>query len=214
MNSRRGDVLPRILTDGDVADFRERLCEVATRIFVEKGRDGLNMRTLARQLGVSAMTPYRYFRDKDEILAATRAAAFDRFAAALEAATATTEGDPVAQSSAAGEAYIRFALGEPNAYRLMFDLAQPGEEDYPELARAVTRARRTMTIHVEALVAAGLLEGDPVLLGHVFWAAIHGVVSLQLASKLDAGPDFETIRREVLRLLIRGAMPEGAVGGS
>jgi AcrR family transcriptional regulator len=80
--------LPRILTDDDVAGFRERLCEVATRIFVEKGRDGLNMRTLAAQLGVSAMTPYRYFRDKEEILAAIRARAFSRFADQLEEALA------------------------------------------------------------------------------------------------------------------------------
>ena len=206
--------MTRTLSDDDIATFRTRLCAVAERLFGRLGVENVGIRQIAQELGCSPMTPYRYFRDKDEILAATRAAAFDRFAAALEAATATTEGDPVAQSSAAGEAYIRFALGEPNAYRLMFDLAQPGEEEHPELARAVTRARRTMTIHVQALVAAGLLDGDPVLLGHVFWAAIHGVVSLQLASKLDAGPDFETIRREVLRLLIRGAMPEGAVGGS
>ena len=49
--------MPRILTDDDVADFRERLCEVATRAFVEKGPAGLNMRELAAALGVSAMTP-------------------------------------------------------------------------------------------------------------------------------------------------------------
>jgi AcrR family transcriptional regulator len=186
---------------------------VAERLFGRLGVENVGIRQIAQELGCSPMTPYRYFRDKDEILAATRAAAFDRFAAALEAATATAA-DPAAQSSAAGEAYIRFALGEPNAYRLMFDLAQPGEEDYPELARAGARARRTMTIYVEALVAAGLLEGDPVLLGHVFWAAVHGVVSLQLAGKLEAGPDFQTIRREMLRLLIRGATPAGAAGPS
>ena len=33
------------------------------------------MRMLAAELGVSAMTPYRYFKDKDEILSAIRARA-------------------------------------------------------------------------------------------------------------------------------------------
>jgi AcrR family transcriptional regulator len=203
--------MARSLSPDDITAFRTRLCAVAERLFAEHGVAAIGIRQLAEELGCSPMTPYRYFRDKDEILAATRAAAFDRFAAALEAATAAA-GDPVAQSRAAGQAYIHFALGEPNAYRLMFDLAQPGEEQYPELARAADRARRTMTTHVEALVAAGLLEGDPVLLGHVFWAAIHGAVSLQLAGKLDAGPDFETIRHEILRLLIRGATPKPSEG--
>ncbi len=41
------------------------------------------MRQLAAELGCSPMTPYRYFKDKDEILAAVRAAAFDRFSEAL-----------------------------------------------------------------------------------------------------------------------------------
>src|SRR5260370_410811 len=79
-------------------------------------------------------------------------------------------------------------------------------------AGASARARRTMPVHIEALVAAGALEGDPVLLGHAFWAAFHGAVSLQLAGKLNAGPDFETIRHELARLLIRGAAPTNLPG--
>src|ERR1700733_6937187 len=97
----RGEsVVPRILTKSDVADFRERLCEVATRIFVKKGPAGLNMRELAGQLGVSAMTPYRYFKDKEEFLAAIRARAFARFADQLEEALAQPGTPP--EKSAAG----------------------------------------------------------------------------------------------------------------
>jgi Tetracyclin repressor-like, C-terminal domain len=68
-------------------------------------------------------------------------------------------------------------------------------------------ARRTVTAHIEALVASGLMAGEPVLLGHAFWAAVHGVVSLQLAGKLDGGPGFAAIHREVIRLMTRGANP-------
>lgn len=65
--------MPRILTQSDVADFRERLCDVATRMFDARGPEGFTMRELAAELGVSAMTPYRYFKDKEDILAAVRA---------------------------------------------------------------------------------------------------------------------------------------------
>ena len=78
--------MPRVLTTTDLADFREKLIAAATKIFADKGREGFTMRELATELGVSAMTPYRYFKDKDEILAAVRADAFDRFADALEGA--------------------------------------------------------------------------------------------------------------------------------
>jgi AcrR family transcriptional regulator len=195
-----------VLTLLDLADFREKLIAAATKIFAAKGREGFTMRELASEIGISAMTPYRYFRDKDEILAAVRAAAFDRFADALEAAFAGNR-NATERSSSVGDAYIRFAFSEPASYRLMFDMTQPEEATYPDLARATTRARRTMTDYVRALVDEGLLTGDPVLIGHVFWAALHGAVVLELAGKLDKECDFETISREAFRALIAGFQP-------
>src|SRR5438105_3118406 len=116
--------MPRMLSEMDVADFRERLCEAASRLFAARGRDAFTMRELASELGVSAMTPYRYFRDKDEILAAVRARAFTRFAEALEAGMAIP-GDALGKAAAVYDAYVDFAFGEPASYRLMFDLSQP-----------------------------------------------------------------------------------------
>ena len=89
--------------------------------------------------------------------------------------------DPLHRSRNAGQAYVAFALAEPHAYRLMFDLNQPTEDEYPELQSAIVRARRTMTVHIEAMIAAGLLEGDAELIGHMFWSALHGMLMLQLS---------------------------------
>src|SRR3546814_15072618 len=84
--------MPRILSEADVADFRERLCEAAEKLFAERGPEAVTMRQLAAVLGVSPMTPYRYFRDKDDILAAIRTNGFNRFAEALEKARDGAEG--------------------------------------------------------------------------------------------------------------------------
>jgi AcrR family transcriptional regulator len=195
------------LSHSDVADFRERLCESATRLFDTRGREGFTMRELAGQLGISAMTPYRYFKDKDEILAAVRARAFNRFADALEAAF-RSEGPAAARASAVYGAYIGFAFGEPAAYRLMFDLSQPDEALYPELVAANIRARKTMTQYIRALVDEGVLVGDPDLMGHVFWASLHGAVVLKLAGKLGADYDFDRISSESFRVLIDGFRPK------
>lgn len=186
-----------------MAKFRERLCEAATVLFAERGREGFSMRELTTALGVSAMTPYRYFRDKDDILAAVRARAFDRFADVLEQAFAKP-GSAAERASAAGDAYLKFAFGEPQSYRMMFDLSQPDEEHYPDLVRATARARATMTQHVPGLIAEGLLEGDAEEIGHVFWAAIHGAVVLQLAGKLTPDFDFDRLNAAVMRALVEG----------
>ncbi|WP_296598489.1 TetR/AcrR family transcriptional regulator, partial [Phenylobacterium sp.] len=113
--------MPRVLTESDVADFRERLCAAAERLFAEKGPDAVTMRQLAAELGVSPMTPYRYFQDKDDILAAVRTNGFNQFAEALEAARGNAK-SARAKAAAVGDAYVRFAFEHPHTYKLMFDL--------------------------------------------------------------------------------------------
>jgi AcrR family transcriptional regulator len=195
--------VPRVLSSEDVEAFRSRLCEAAERLFAEQGIEAVTMRELAQALGVSPMTPYRYFKDKDAILAAVRAAAFSRFAARLEAAMAQPA-DPLHSSRSAGEAYVDFALTEPQAYRLMFDLSQPTEGDYPQLQAAIVRARRTMTIHIEAMIEAGLLEGDAELIGHMFWSILHGMLMLQLSGKLAPTIDPAKLRALIFQTVSKG----------
>jgi hypothetical protein len=115
----------------------------------------------------------------------------------------TGKGDLPSAGQATSAAYVRFALGNPDAYPLIFDLSQPHPDRYPELAHA--RARRVMNAAPEKLVRAGIFAGDPDLLGYVFWATLHGLVVLRLAGKLPAKPTFRTIQPEALRLLMQGA---------
>ena len=178
--------MPRVLSETDVADFRERLCEAAERLFAERGPDAVTMRQLAAELGVSPMTPYRYFEDKDDILAAVRTNGFNRFAEALEVARAKHSGAR-AVGDAVGEAYVDFALSNPHAYKLMFDFNQPHVEKYPELVTAGMRAQKTMTGYVQDALDEGLMAGDPQQIGYMLWASVHGAVILELSGMLPPG---------------------------
>jgi AcrR family transcriptional regulator len=198
--------MPRVLSDTDVADFRERLCEAAERLFAERGPDAVTMRQLASDLGVSPMTPYRYFEDKDDILAAVRANGFNRFAEALERARDSVSG-ATARGSAVSEAYVQFALGHPHSYKLMFDFNQPHAEKYPDLVAAGQRAQKTMTAHVEDAMKEGLMAGDPHQIGLMFWAAIHGAVILELAGMLPPNAARQ-LYRNLDATLMRGVRPQ------
>lgn len=179
--------MPRILTPDAIEDFRDRLIDAAERLFAEHGPDAVTIRQLAGAVGVSAMTPYRYFADKDAILAAVRARAFARHADALEAAFASAGDEPRKRRAAVGEAYIRFAEAHPAAYKLMFDVNQPGADRYPDLVRAGERSRRTMTLGLEGALAPGAEPDEIAFAGHLYWAAIHGALMLQLSDALARG---------------------------
>ena len=193
----RADSLPRVLSSQDIEEFRDRLCDAAERLFAEHGPDAVTMRELAAELGVSPMTPYRYFKDKEAILAAVRARGFNRHADALERAYEEAPGGLFERAAAVAQAYVRFAFENPEAYKLMFDIAQQKEGDYPELMEAGERSRATMTRHLKDMIAAGELKGDPNLIGHVYWAAIHGPIMLQFSGMLPAAFGAERIIGEL-----------------
>lgn len=205
--------MPKTLSADDIQQFREAMRRVAEDAFATRGAQGVTMRELAKELGCSAMTPYRYFRDKDDILAMVRAAAFNRFAAHLEAAAENASSD---NRLAVSDAYVAFALDEPHAYRLMFDVNQP-EGGYPDLAAAALRAQQMLSAHFERLVDAGLLEGDPQLIGYAYWASLHGFTMLALANQLPlpeaqqppghTAPTREAVLAQLRRMLWRGAQP-------
>ena len=202
--------MPRNLSTAEIADFRDRLCDAAERMFADHGAEAVTIRQLASALGVSPMTPYRYFKDKDAILAAVRARAFDRHAEALEAAYDQSPGDAAQRSLAVGRAYVDFALERPEAYKLMFDIKQPSAETYPDLVRAGERSRATMTRHVAELAAAGLVVGDPELIGHLYWAALHGPLMLSFSGMLPKAYDAMTLIGHLLEALARAWAAPGA----
>ncbi len=196
--------MPRARTAEEVQAFRDELCAVATRRFAALGYEGVTIRALAAEIGCSPMTPYSYFKDKEAIFAAVRASAFERLADACEVAAASTTGDRE-RAEVLARAYLNFAVSEPDAYKIMFELSQPDEHAYPEVVEQVERCRQFMAQPTEILVREGILEGDPKKLSQLFWAGIHGVIVLHMAGKLVPGTSLEELYAMMLTALTRGS---------
>ncbi len=194
------------LSRSEIEAFRARLCEAASRLYAEHGFEGVTLRALARDLGCSPMTPYRYFRDKAEIFAAVRTAAFRCFADSQKAAFDSTD-DPEVRLGALADAYLRSARSDPHGYRLMYEMTTRGLQSTPELeleqARAVEYLRRAIALALDA----GCLAGDLDSLTHVFWAGFHGVVSLELAGTPQLGQQHPARISPMEDALIEGNRP-------
>jgi len=179
--------MPRAsLTVQELDAFRSRAVEAAVGLFADHGYRGVTLRSLARELGVSPMTPYRYFANKEELFAMVRTEAFRRFADAQRDAVEGID-DPEDALRVLGRAYISFALDQPDAYHIMFELLQAPAGTYPELEAEQARAFSYLHEAVEASVRAGRMEGGSLERAHILWAQVHGLVSLHLAGKLVMG---------------------------
>jgi AcrR family transcriptional regulator len=190
----------------EVERFRQRLCARALQRIAERGYGGVTLRGLARDMGCSYATPYRYFRDKDEIFAAVRALAYERFVSAIEAAALPAK-DPEGRLRAMAAGYLRFAAAEPQAYRIMMELELPGPDHHTEYWAKERRSWEIWETGIARAVAAGVLEGDPSTIAHVFWAGIHGAVSLHVGRKLVLGRKIEDLGSAITEALLRAYRP-------
>lgn len=198
-DDRGTDALTRPLTEADKAAFRDRMCDIAQAKFAQHGFQAVTMRDLAAGMGVSSMTPYRYFRDKDQILAAVRTRAFTRLADAMDASEAKLRNSDWIQP---GEAYFDWALANRDAYRLMF--IQPPTAEYPELGAAMHRARETMAAGWRRLQAQGRFTGNVEDAAHMCWTATHGVLVLELSGMLRPPVQARTIAMRAVDAIARG----------
>ena len=189
--------MPRILTPTAINDFREGLCDAAAQLFSEVGYDGFHMRELGKRFGVSAMTPYRYFRDKNEILDMLRTRAFGRLADQLEIVQARP-GTTADRSAALGRAYVQFAREEHIYYRLMFDLSQTGNRYAAPTHPQEIRVRSIMTAHARALLSSDASHQECELIGRMLWTGLHGAVSFHLSGRLN-DVEVERVASETVR---------------
>jgi len=139
------------------------------------------MRELAHRMGVSSMTPYRYFKDKGAIMSEVRARSFKRFADWLETHLSTPDVD----ETTLGRAYLRYAIQEQDQYRLMFGFVQPADSILPTQVAQEQRVRNLLAAHLRVLASRKLIGGDPETLGDILWSVLHGAVTLHLANKLS-----------------------------
>jgi AcrR family transcriptional regulator len=159
-------------------DLRSTVLAAAWKMIEKEGLAGLSVREAARRAGVSHNAPYRHFADREALLAALVAEAFERLNATLENRTGRE----------LGEAYVAFALEHPQRFRLMFSRAP---------ANADLRARFAASF--------AHLGEDAAAAGAAAWSLVHGLASLLLQGHLENSPDFA---RKVLGAMRFAAAPQ------
>jgi AcrR family transcriptional regulator len=193
------------LKEDDIAEFQDRICDVAADLIAENGFEGLTLRRLAGELGCSHTTPYRYFESKEDIFLAVRARCLDRFAAHQEAAARGPTAE--ARLRALGRGYVSYARRQPAAFRISFQLDQPAAPDHEPLQLASARAWAVLHSAVQDATDEGTIVGDVDTFAHLIWSAVHGIASLHLADKLRQGRSTGALVEPMLDALLDAHRP-------
>jgi AcrR family transcriptional regulator len=155
------------------------------------------LRDIAAKVGMSHVTPYRYFKSKDELFAAIRTDLVLAFGERFER-VANGPGKPLERLRRIMLTLVEAATRNPADYRLIFSLRQPPLRQHPPLLSARVRVMDQITAAYQAAIDAGELKGDAATMAHVAWVAFHGLLSLHVGHQLVYG---KSLRRIVIAML-------------
>lgn len=167
-------------------DLRNALLAAAGDMLAEEGIQGLSLRKLARQLGVSHNAPYQHFADKEALLAAIAAEGFRQLGEALDTAVSPIPpADPLQRLTAAGRSYVQFMAQYPFYLEVMFGPLP--HASHPELsAAAAATLDQLIQIIVSGQEIGVFRRENPRAMAGVVWTAVHGLSAIVLAGKLPA----------------------------
>ena len=166
-------------------DLRAAVLEAALTRLDQGSLEGLSLREVARDVGVSATAIYRHFPDKDALLDALALEASERMGARQMAASAAAGGG-FAGFNACGMAYVEFALAIPALFRLMISRTQLGDQG-PDGAEAST-AMRFLRQSIDAIAPPGSTARQRQALALHAWSLVHGLSVLMLDGQVPRDP--------------------------
>jgi AcrR family transcriptional regulator len=186
--------------------LREEILVAAEQLLVETGNeDAVSIRAIADAVGVTPPSIYLHFPDKADLLFAVCDRQFAIFDAVLEAAGATAT-DPAAALERRAEAYVRFGLERPEAYRIMFmGRATMHDRHVHAVEKAGTTAFNHLVAAVQRAIDAGSMRADlDASRGAIFlWMGTHGITSLLISLSAFPWGDHDELIREMCQLQLR-----------
>ena len=182
-------------------DLKSSLIAAANMILLRDGADALSLRAIAAEVGVSHMAPYSHFKNKKELVQSVASAGFDHLADAMEAKTDRLK-KPGELILAYGAAYLDFAIGNPQLYRLMLGQVETkgrkalkgslGDKKEPtenaKSSEMLTSSKRPFILLREAFALREENEASVKAQALGAWSMVHGMAALIIEGHIQV-PD-------------------------
>jgi AcrR family transcriptional regulator len=202
------------------SETRDKILDAARELFITEGYEGVSMRRVAEKIEYSPTAIYVHFADKNELFHELCRQDFAHLQEVMKSSDMPS--DPVERLRQIGRNYVEFGARFPHHYLFMFmtphPMHEPDEEDREIMGNPEVDAYALLKWAVQDAISAGcFLEQvqDAELISQTLWAAMHGVISLQIAKCQDPWVEWRPLQDRVemmLDALLHGLLPPAKEG--
>ncbi|MBP1048843.1 TetR/AcrR family transcriptional regulator [Rhodococcus qingshengii] len=187
---------------GSGTRLRGEIVAAAATLIARTGSDqAVTLRSVAREVGISAPSIYGHFSDRDAIVEAVVSESLEQLHLAVADAV-SAHPDPVEGLYAGCSAYVEFGISEPARYRVLFGWSRPKGQSPQSDTRGLA-AFNTLVNNLDACVAAGRSASTDTFVDAVsIWTSLHGQVMLRADLPEFPWPSTDTVG-EMVRSLAR-----------
>ena len=192
-------------SEADADRLRDELLSAALALFIEGGLEAVTMRAVATQVGISAMTPYRYYEDKGHLLRGIWHHVLSAAVAAMRAAAAGVE-DVNDRIRANLNAFIDYWEAHPQHYRLVYMTEQTTRADAQGVLTTMPAYTGVIDESLEtSRQLAAQVGGDPAnakLASDVRFMMVSGYLHSRLVNRRYPWTSADVLRPAVIELVI------------
>ena len=174
--------------DRERAARRQLIITTARRLAEAEGWDAVTTRRLSTEIEYSQPVLYKHFHGMEQLADAIAIEGFGELGEAIRAARSDA-GEASGALTRIAHAYLDFARNNPAVYDAMLTRATSlrfaSEDTPPQLEAAFAELHQALALAAD--------ERDADTLTEVFWAALHGLVTLSRTGRLRPGYDSDRI---------------------
>lgn len=168
----------------DAARMKKKILRAALGMFLKEGIEQVTMRKIAAKIKYSPATIYNYFKNKNDIFLALRMEGFALFRKYQEKSRKHKSARKRILSH--GQAYLEFALDNPQLYELMFIIKAPMSEVIRDAeSQKSKQSFQYLKDDITSCMKEGLIKrGSVDSVALAFWSIGHGLASLLIRQRL------------------------------
>jgi AcrR family transcriptional regulator len=183
----------------------QRIYQCALRILEAEGPHAVNMRRVAKDVGITAMAIYHHFPSREALLNAVVNSEFEQLVKFVNRSNKKRSFEAAIIHIMDG--YIDYALAHPCIFDYVFSIPRPDARRFPD----DFRARRSPTLNITADIVSSwiklgkLKRDDQWEVAMELWAHAHGYLALWRAGRFHLSEDeFRKLVHRSLRRLLYG----------